>query len=113
MSDAVMPGSFVCKKCGFILTLQSLNVGDGSMTAVTPPKNPKCENDGTTMHGLTWRQANHELYQMIQLHMNRFRWLNAHGSFQVDSEYAIAALKRGELDKIADAGLAADKLKLQ
>jgi hypothetical protein len=53
----IMPGAWVCDKCGFVLQNSTLHVADGSVSANTADECKGCPNDGGPMRALTWREA--------------------------------------------------------
>jgi hypothetical protein len=61
--EAIMPGFWRCKKCGFGLQLSELHLGDGTITAKVDAEGVVCPNDGEEMERTTWRQMNSELYE--------------------------------------------------
>src|SRR5688572_10808503 len=62
-TDAVMPGAWICEKCGFVLQKNVLHVADGSVTANVADECDGCPNDGSPMRALTWRKANDDIYK--------------------------------------------------
>lgn len=106
-----MPGAWICDKCQFILQKSIMSAKTGNVYANNEPFNEKCPNDGTLMRPYTWREANERLYQALILEQKRMNWLDQNRSFVADYKYNLGPFKIGELRKLADAGLAADKKK--
>lgn len=61
MSDAPMPGAWVCDFCEF--QLQKSVLTPNGVFANDSPLNEKCPNDGRLMRPLTWREANESLFK--------------------------------------------------
>lgn len=59
----IMPGAWICDKCGFILDKKILAVNDGQVYADTSPLNEHCPNDNRLMRPLTWREVNESLFK--------------------------------------------------
>lgn len=55
-----VPGRWRCPKCKFELSVQSLNMGDGTVTASDKP-GELCPNDGSPMWRVSYREAYEEL----------------------------------------------------
>ena len=104
-----MPGSWTCPKCGFVLMKSTLYVKSGTVGADNSPFNETCPNDGTLMRPTTWREVNESLYNALVLERQRMNWLDDHCSFVADYPYVLGPFQRGELRKLADAGLKADE----
>jgi hypothetical protein len=108
--DAQMPGAWVCDQCGFTLQKNVLHVKDGFISADTSTINEPCPNDGMAMRPLTWREANEGIMQELIKERTRLDWLDQHCAFVADYEYSLGPFKRGELRKLADAGLGVDSV---
>ena len=55
-----VPGRWRCPKCNFSLSVQSLNLGDGTVTMSDKP-GEVCPNDGSPMWRVSYREAYEEL----------------------------------------------------
>jgi len=111
IKDAEMPGAWICDKCKYELHNKVILTNDGSIRANTSPINHPCPNDGQLMRPITWREMNERLYDRAALEILRINWLDEHCSFVADYPYNLGPFGRGELRKLADAGLAADGAK--
>lgn len=109
MMEPTMPGAWICDKCGFILQQNYLHSADGQISANESDHVEGCPNDGTAMRGLTWREVNTHLFDRLALEVQRMNWLDAHCSFVAGDKYNLGPFRVGELRKLADAGIAADK----
>ena len=61
--EPVMPGAWICDKCGFVLQNSNIYVKSGTIGADTKDECEGCPNDGTALRGLTWREANESMYE--------------------------------------------------
>lgn len=64
-SDAIMPGAWVCDKCGYILQKNVINTKDGNIYANAESTYEICPNDMNKMRQLTWREVNKTLYDEV------------------------------------------------
>src|SRR6185503_77575 len=56
ISDIGPPGRWICPTCGFVLTKAILRASDGAVGVDASPVQDICQNDGSSLRQVTWKE---------------------------------------------------------